>query len=222
MWHLQVLSRAETSAEIDETGTFCGLGCAQSAFSLRKPSTRRVGRTCQQSLSEASMLPVLSILILQGQLANINTLEWLRVAPAGCMRALQRPWIYRGNGHILIYVSARHAAARHDHRWWGRNRDGQRQSPWLDGGCGVGNVNGSSSYSWEGESGSQARRDTRQRRWSGSEAVTNGLSWCQAIWTRVKLAGPARAASIEGWWKTMKMRIIRISLDVLGCSNACI
>jgi len=106
------------------------------------------------------MLPVLSILILQGQLANINTLEWLRVAPARCMRALQRPWIYRGNGHILIYVSARHAAARHDHRWWGRNRDGQRQSPWLDGGCGVGNVNGSSSYSWEGESGSQARRYT--------------------------------------------------------------
>ena len=42
-------------------------------FSLRKPSTRRVGRTCQQSLSEASMLPVLSILILQGRLANINT-----------------------------------------------------------------------------------------------------------------------------------------------------
>lgn len=38
--------------------------------------------------------------------------------------------------------------------------------------------------------------DTRQRRESGSEAVTNGLSWCQATWTCVKLAGPTRAASM--------------------------
>lgn len=134
------------------------------------------------------MLPVLSILILQGQLANINTLEWLRVAPAGCMRALQRPWIYRGNGHILIYVSARHAAARHDHRWWWRNRDGQRQSPWLDGGCGVGNVNGSSSYSWEGESGSQARRYTTAalERVGGCHqwiiVVPGYLDLCEARW----------------------------------------
>ena len=99
---LQVLSRAETSAEIDETGSLCGLGCARanSVPPCAAPSTRRVGRRCQQSLSEASMLPGLSILILQGRLANINTGEWLRVAPAACMLALQRPWIYRGNGHL--------------------------------------------------------------------------------------------------------------------------
>jgi hypothetical protein len=53
---------------------------------------------CQQSLSEASMhFPFGRYLILQGGLADINA----GVAPAGCMRALQRPWIYRGNGHVI-------------------------------------------------------------------------------------------------------------------------
>lgn len=46
------------------------------------------------------MLPVLSILILQGQLANINA----GVAPAACMPALQRPWICRGNGHLWWHL----------------------------------------------------------------------------------------------------------------------
>ena len=74
------------------------------------------------------MLPVLSILILQGRLANVNTGVatsgscWLHARAA---ETLDLPWEWAYC--ILIYVSARHAAARHDHRLW-RNRDGQRRA----------------------------------------------------------------------------------------------
>lgn len=108
---------------------------------------------CQQSLSEASMrFPFGRYLILQGRLADIIDAG---VAPAGCMRALQRPWIYRGNGHVISISLYRHGMlqrASHDHPWRNRGRDSLDDAREV-----VAENNGNASYSWR-ESGCQARR----------------------------------------------------------------
>ena len=104
-------------------------------------------------------------LILQGRLADIIDAG---VAPAGCMRALQRPWIYRGNGHVISISLYRHGMLQRAMIIGGEETPGRDSLPRREG-----EKRTMATSPTRGKSRAARLGDTVQHdsgRWSGSEA----------------------------------------------------